>query len=138
MRREFKYQNGAAVHTVTVEPDGDRLTVRVGESVFSIVARPVDQGRLDLEVDGRRLRAYAVQSGNKYYVAVEGQTWTFQRPDERARRKSGAGAGTGSLQAAMPGRVLDVLVAEGDVVAKGDTLVLLEAMKMELRITAAG
>ncbi|MBK8047020.1 MAG: acetyl-CoA carboxylase biotin carboxyl carrier protein subunit [Anaerolineales bacterium] len=36
----------------------------------------------------------------------------------------------------MPGRVLDVLVAAGDRVKKGDTLVLLEAMKMELRITA--
>ena len=36
----------------------------------------------------------------------------------------------------MPGRVLDVLVAAGDSVQKGDTLVLLEAMKMELRIQA--
>ena len=36
----------------------------------------------------------------------------------------------------MPGRVLDVLVAPGDRVQKGDTLVLLEAMKMELRIQA--
>ena len=36
----------------------------------------------------------------------------------------------------MPGRVLDVLVAEGNSVQKGDTLVLLEAMKMELRIQA--
>ena len=37
----------------------------------------------------------------------------------------------------MPGRVLDVLVAAGDAVKRGATLVLLEAMKMELRIQAA-
>jgi biotin carboxyl carrier protein len=36
----------------------------------------------------------------------------------------------------MPGRVLDVLVQAGDRVHQGDTLVLLEAMKMELRIQA--
>ena len=36
----------------------------------------------------------------------------------------------------MRGLVLDVLVGEGDLVDQGDTLVLLEAMKMELRITA--
>lgn len=37
----------------------------------------------------------------------------------------------------MPGKVLDVLVAEGDVVQRGEVLVLLEAMKMELRIQAS-
>ena len=36
----------------------------------------------------------------------------------------------------MPGLVLDVLVAEGDRVERGDVLVLLSAMKMELRIAA--
>jgi biotin carboxyl carrier protein len=36
----------------------------------------------------------------------------------------------------MPGLVLDVLVAEGDPVERGDVLVLLSAMKMELRIAA--
>jgi biotin carboxyl carrier protein len=36
----------------------------------------------------------------------------------------------------MPGLILDVLVKDGDEVARGDTLVVLEAMKMELRITA--
>ena len=36
----------------------------------------------------------------------------------------------------MPGRVVRVLVAEGDEVAKGDPLVVVEAMKMEFEITA--
>jgi biotin carboxyl carrier protein len=36
----------------------------------------------------------------------------------------------------MPGLVLDVVVGEGDEVERGDVLVLLSAMKMELRITA--
>ncbi|MFZ2359017.1 MAG: acetyl-CoA carboxylase biotin carboxyl carrier protein subunit, partial [Anaerolineae bacterium] len=44
--------------------------------------------------------------------------------------------GAGSLAAAMPGLVLDVLVAEGDEVSQGQPLVLLSAMKMELRIAA--
>jgi biotin carboxyl carrier protein len=36
----------------------------------------------------------------------------------------------------MPGVVLEVLVGQGDYVERGQTLVLLEAMKMELRISA--
>ena len=44
----------------------------------------------------------------------------------------------GSLAAPMPGTVLRVLVAPGDHVAAGQTLVLLEAMKMELAVAAPG
>ncbi|MFZ1769069.1 MAG: acetyl-CoA carboxylase biotin carboxyl carrier protein subunit, partial [Caldilinea sp.] len=57
-------------------------------------------------------------------------------PDQRRRSAQPLASG-GALEAAMPGRVLDVLVAAGDAVKRGATLVLLEAMKMELRIQAA-
>ena len=46
------------------------------------------------------------------------------------------GAHAGDLTASMPGQVIDVLVAEGDPVEKGQTLILLEAMKMEMRMKA--
>ena len=46
-----------------------------------------------------------------------------------------AGSDTGSgLSAPMPGKVLEVLVSEGQSVTKGDALLVLEAMKMEHRI----
>ena len=40
------------------------------------------------------------------------------------------------LEATMPGQVISVGIKEGDVVTKGQTLVILEAMKMELRVQA--
>jgi len=136
MEREFKYQIGDTVQAVRVDQEGELFLVRVGERTFHIAARLSAPGRLDLEVEGRRLRAYAVAAEGKQHVAVDGQTWTLQRADERRRRRSDGGASSGTLTAAMPGRVLDVLVVEGNAVTKGDTLVLLEAMKMELRVTA--
>ena len=42
------------------------------------------------------------------------------------------------LNAPMPGLVLDILVAEGDSISEGDTLLILEAMKMENVIKASG
>ncbi|MEL7208741.1 MAG: acetyl-CoA carboxylase biotin carboxyl carrier protein subunit, partial [Actinomycetota bacterium] len=42
----------------------------------------------------------------------------------------------GSLVASMPGTVRAVPVAVGDAVAAGDTIVVMEAMKMELALTA--
>jgi biotin carboxyl carrier protein len=42
----------------------------------------------------------------------------------------------GDLKAPMPGLVVDIPVKEGDTVSKGDTLVILEAMKMENALKA--
>jgi biotin carboxyl carrier protein len=134
--REFRYQVGDQVRAVTVETAGDRFLVRVGDSALHIAARLGANGRLDLEWEGRRLRAYVARSGQRRYVSLGGDAWTLQPPDPRRAARTGAGPAGGGLTAAMPGRVLDVLVAEGDIVQKGDTLVLLEAMKMELRILA--
>jgi biotin carboxyl carrier protein len=136
MAREFRYQVGSGVRTVTVEiKDGD-YEVRVGDTILRLGARLAPNGRLDLELDGRRMRAYVARSGERRYVSLAGETWTLQPPDPRRARRSDGGEGSGDLTATMPGRVLDVLVQEGDSVQKGDTLVLLEAMKMELRIQA--
>ena len=136
MSREFRYQVGDEVRTVTVEAAGDRYIVRVGDRVLHLTARRGANGRLDLDLDGRRLRAHVAADGQRRYVSIGGESWTLQPPDPRAGRRTTGGAAGGSLTATMPGRVLDVLVRAGDAVQKGDTLVLLEAMKMELRIQA--
>jgi biotin carboxyl carrier protein len=136
MPREFRYQIGNDVRTITVESKDGGYEVRVGDSVLHLSARIAAGGRLDLELDGRRVRAYVARSGQRRYISIGGDTWTLLPPDPRRSHQGEGGTGSGSLSATMPGRVLDVLVAEGDTVQKGDTLVLLEAMKMELRIQA--
>jgi biotin carboxyl carrier protein len=52
----------------------------------------------------------------------------------------GAGGGGGILTSPMPGKIVKVLVAEGEEVAEGQTLLIMEAMKMqnELKATSAG
>jgi biotin carboxyl carrier protein len=136
MAREFRYQVGDEVRTVAVQPEGDGYAVRVGDRVLHMSARLGANGRIELEWEGRRLRAYAARAGQRRYVSLGGDAWTLQPPDPRLAARGGSGPAGGGLTAAMPGRVLDVLVAVGDAVQKGDTLVLLEAMKMELRIQA--
>lgn len=137
MKRVFEYQIGDGIESISVEREDKRFTVRVGDRVLHLTARAGDLGRLDLEVENRRLRVYAAAGARGYYINLNGETWLVAKPDPRQRRRTASGAaGGGRLDAAMPGRVLDLLVREGDRVSRGDTLVLLEAMKMELRVQA--
>jgi len=66
-------------------------------------------------------------------VVHRGQRFTFRRPDPAADQGA---AGDGSVLAPMPGTVLDVRVEEGQQVADGDVLGVMEAMKMELALRA--
>ncbi|MBD8868079.1 acetyl/propionyl/methylcrotonyl-CoA carboxylase subunit alpha [Nocardioides donggukensis] len=87
-----------------------------------------------LEVEGRRHRAVVALGGHAIEVVLEGHRHVFGRPDPFA--DSSAVAGDGTVLAPMPGTVLDVAVTEGQSVAEGELLGVLEAMKMELSLKA--
>jgi 3-methylcrotonyl-CoA carboxylase alpha subunit len=96
----------------------------------------VSPGELILERDGQRTRVFVAIDGNSRWVFVDGRTYRFEgvregsRGFEKVRRGSGAHGGT--LSAPMPATVLRIQTSPGAVVKKGETLLVLEAMKMEL------
>jgi acetyl-CoA/propionyl-CoA carboxylase biotin carboxyl carrier protein len=90
-------------------------------------------GELFITLDGVQRRYAVAVSGDAVWIARDGHHLEVRT--ERHTR-GGAGAAAGSLEAPMPGTVLLVHVADGDTVAEGDVLLVLESMKMELSITA--
>lgn len=136
MSRIFQFRCGDQERSVQVTPVDGQFHVLVDHQRFEIAVQAGELGRLDLCVDGRRQRVYVAHQGDQTYVWLDGDVHTLIKPDSRRRRTQAPGQGS-ALEAAMPGRVLDVLVKEGDAVRRGDALVLLEAMKMELRIQAS-
>jgi len=93
-----------------------------------------NRGRLHLTLrDGRTCLAHAAKVGDVWWVHLNGRTYKW----ERIEPGSSGAEDEGGLVAPMPGKVLEVLVAQGDVVESGTPLMVLEAMKMEHRIVAA-
>ncbi|HEU4409345.1 MAG TPA: biotin/lipoyl-containing protein [Polyangiaceae bacterium] len=106
-----------------VLPLGDSLLMRIDGKV------------VDLTVEGAPPELGLVAGGTRLYVRVESER---MRAAQAAKRKGGGAGGEQVLKSPMPGRVLKVLVSEGDEVDRGTPLVVVEAMKMENELRAAG
>ena len=123
-----------------------KIELRFGEQVLAVHYRTLRDGSfeidgkrarvffhdrrgLDVEVDGRRAKVAVTRANDQLYVQSLRGTINF----EIAPRFVVPGhiEIVGGLNAPMPGTVLAIYVQVGDVVAKGTTLMVLEAMKME-------
>ncbi len=95
---------------------------------------PLGNGVFRIERDdGRHAIAYGVADGTKTWVFLDGQRYVI---DSGPTRRAGAGHDASALAAPMPATVAQVHVSVGQLVTTGDTLITLEAMKMELPIRA--
>lgn len=127
---------------VQVERAGEgRYRVQVDGGAEQLVDARWLAGSVSLRLGNRSLDAGLVRREGGWEVNLRGVAHDCKVVDPRrkALRMSG-GAQQGELTTSMPGRVVAVLVKPGDVVQKGQGLVVLEAMKMEneLRAPVAG
>ncbi len=83
-----------------------------------------------------RVFAFVSRDGPKRWVTVNGQTFLLTQPTGLIKRGGHARLVAGALTAPMPGQIRAMQVAEGDSVSKGQTLVIIEAMKMEIKVAA--
>ena len=93
----------------------------------------VDGAELIVEDGGRQHRVFVAAAGSARWVFYEGDVWVIDTATPRARARGG---GHDLLAAPMPATVIRVPVRPGDRVARGDTVIVLEAMKMELPLRA--
>ena len=78
----------------------------------------------------------AIRAGEIAWVSHRGETYRLSAVPRFSSRTTDRPEDTPSLEAPMPGRILGVRTAVGATVRKGDTLVLVEAMKMEHAVRA--
>jgi acetyl-CoA/propionyl-CoA carboxylase, biotin carboxylase, biotin carboxyl carrier protein len=113
----------------------DHLTARVGDATYEISGYRVVGDRLWAEIDGQSWSCTFVRSDAEVWLGCQGFTWHFQTVPLRDTSGSESRA-EGSLKSPMPGVVSAIHVRVGDQVIQDDTLVTVEAMKMEHSIIA--
>lgn len=117
---------------VHVEVDGRRLSADALVPSAGATSMRVDGHVVDLWMEGAPPDVGVVAAGRRFYARVESER---MRSLNAAGGKAG-GKGDGVVTSPMPGRVLKVLVQEGDAVEPGAPLVVVEAMKMENELFA--
>lgn len=133
---DFQFQLNDELKTITLDRDGEAYRAQIGDRVYRVT---VDASRSDefiFEIDDRRHTAIVVAEGSKYFVSIDGDVIELSKPDARQTRRGKHHHGEDSLAASMPGQVTKVLVNEGDHIERGQTLMMLEAMKMEIKVNA--
>lgn len=118
-----------------ITPSGKGYLTTLGDKTIPVEVLHAENGKLDLLVDGERVIAYVSSDNANRWVTVNGRTVVLTKASG-AKRSSAGQNHASELAAPMPGVVRSVNVGEGDAVTKGQTLLVLEAMKMEIRVQA--
>jgi len=118
-----------------VEIDKKKANIRIEETPKGFVVIYIDNKRYQVEM--------LEKNQNNYQVSVNGNTYNYSIETKlsykRKRNLSLKASETTKhdLHAPMPGKIVDILAAENSLVKKGDSLIILEAMKMQNEILAA-
>jgi 3-methylcrotonyl-CoA carboxylase alpha subunit len=132
--RSFVLRHADGAVAIAAAPDGDAWRVTLAGRQHALRGTLADDA-VALSIDGSRLRAGLFREGPHLAVLLDGRCHEFELVDLLADPESAGEAG-GHIASPIPGRVARVLVSVGGTVARGAPVVVVEAMKMELTLTA--
>jgi pyruvate carboxylase subunit B len=132
MKREFTLTMDGTMYKIAV--DGNSILVDGQPFVVGFDGDRVlvDDTPYDVTLEG----GTAIASGIAYELEIDGLEDAVAGPGGAPAGAAGAAASEGAVTAIMPGKIIRLLVNEGDSVAEGDVVCILEAMKMENELKA--
>ncbi len=122
-------------HVLIVHYGKHGTTLEINNRQITASGTLGNEGDLSADLDGTRTHVTVVENDRTLTILHSG--YSYQLDILNKTEYSGdEEAAPGSLSSPMPGKVIEVLVQEGDKVKKGTALIILEAMKMEHTISA--
>jgi biotin carboxyl carrier protein len=131
-----QFEHNSQTYSVDLTASGKNYRAMLNDMLIAVEILRADDGQFDLLIDGKAVGVSVSSDGSKRWVTMGGQTFVLTKSSGDRKSSSQSGHAAGELVAPMPGQVRAVQVAEGDFVTKGQTLVIVEAMKMEIKVAA--
>ncbi|MDD5170194.1 MAG: biotin/lipoyl-binding protein [Syntrophales bacterium] len=119
--------------------DDGTLLARIGEKSFVTRYQIISENRIHMEVEGIGRNVYIADNGDGKLININGTTYLVQDADALARngtRKRSSKELPQEITPPMPSVVERIMVAEGDLVEKGQSVIVVSAMKMEATLQA--
>jgi biotin carboxyl carrier protein len=133
---KFSFDLSSETIPIELTPSGTSYRAMIGDEKLNVEILQAGDGKLDLLIDSKRLTVYVSSDNAKRWVTANGQTFVLTKSSGVRKGGHGGHHAAGELTAPMPGQVRALNVSEGEAVTKGQTLLVLEAMKLEIRIHA--
>lgn len=128
------YEYAGQTFSLSLTPHMGGYRAVLGGEIFDFEVINEDPGMLTLRFGNRVRTFYMAAESQKRWVAHEGCTYLLEKPSASRAKRAQARSQENLLRAPMPAQVRAVQVQPGDEVAAGETLILLEAMKMEIKV----
>lgn len=133
---KISFEENSESFPVEAVPWGKGYRLKIGDTTLEVEVLQSKDGKIDLSIDGKHITAYVTSENARRWVTVNGRTSVLTKSSTAREGGHGGHHAAGELTAPMPGQVRAVHVSEGEGVTKGQTLLVLEAMKMEIRVHA--
>jgi biotin carboxyl carrier protein len=135
---ELEFNIDQEVLKLEVEFKEGQYRVDLNDTEYVVDSTPISENCLSLIVNGKAFTVYFAEANGKRYVSVGGEQFCIEEAASEGVRASdhdsSAVAEAPVAASPMPGKVVKLLVRQGDEVEKGQGLVIVEAMKMENEI----
>ena len=133
---KYRFETGGIEYVINLERRGDQYRVTVNGQDYDLEVLDAQPGQLSLRFENRPVTLYWAAEGDQKWISMQGCTYQLGKPAPRRAPVSRLAGEADRLRAPMPAQVRAVQGSAGDRVEPGQTLMLLEAMKMEIRLQA--
>jgi biotin carboxyl carrier protein len=132
---KYRFEHNGQIYDVSVIRHGDAYEGVINGQLVTFEQLDAQPGQISLRFTHGPVTVYYAEDGSRQWVSMNGCTYRLDPPSsKRSRGHTGEAGGGESVLSPMPAQVRAVQVQEGDTVEKGQVLLLLEAMKMEIRV----